>query len=40
MGMGQYGGSQAIFQQGFAGTDAERVRQQNVQSLQNQNPIQ
>jgi hypothetical protein len=35
MGMGQYNGPQAIYQQGFAGTDAQQVRQQNAQSAQN-----
>ncbi|WP_456276300.1 hypothetical protein [Bacillus sp. AK128] len=31
---GQFGGPQAVFHQGFAGTDAQHVRQQNQQSAQ------
>ena len=36
-GANQFAGPQAIFQPGFAGTDAQQVRQQNAQSFQNQN---
>ncbi|WP_100404673.1 hypothetical protein [Bacillus solitudinis] len=32
----QFSGSQAAFQQGFSGTDAQQVRQQNAQSAQPQ----
>ncbi len=35
MGYSQFGGPQAAFQQGFAGTNVQEVRQQNSQSLQN-----
>jgi hypothetical protein len=35
-GFGQFSGPQAVFQQGFAGTNAQEVRQQNAQSSQNQ----
>lgn len=33
---GQFSFSQSAFQHGFAGTDAQEVRQQNAQSAQNQ----
>ncbi|MBP3953205.1 hypothetical protein J7W16_18945 [Bacillus sp. YZJH907-2] len=32
--MGQFSGAQTGFQNGFAGTDAQHVRQQNAQSAQ------
>ncbi|WP_077212213.1 hypothetical protein [Bacillus dakarensis] len=36
-GMGQFTSSQEVFQPGFAGTDAQQVRQQNAQSSQDGN---
>jgi len=35
-GASQFGAPQSVFQPGFAGTDAQQVRQQNAQSIQSQ----